>query len=322
MLNSKAREEMTHAFISALKEDVIPWRKCWSAAPVSITTGKEYRGVNNLMLSFQAAEKGYADTRWMTFQQAQNNGWRVRMGETPTRVEYWHYYDKRRKEAVDRDEVRRIQAGDPERMRDIRLAAHTYSVFNARQVEGVPPPARHQGNIYDPTVLKENRGLFLSALGVSLREGGDRAYYDPVSDKIIMPFPRHFDSDQDHINTLLHEAGHATGHSSRLDRDMSGTYGSEQYAREELRAEIASAFTAQALHTACPLEESPHFIQHKAYIQSWISILEQDPNELFAAIKDAEKISDHLMEHGALKMLSQPLPAAEPEPEEDVEWEL
>lgn len=99
--------------------------------------------------------------------------------------------------------------------------------------------------------------------------------------------------------TFLHECGHATGHPSRLNRDMSGGFGSESYAREELRAEIASAFTAQAIGLHLTDEQlQPHMELHKAYIQSWASALQDAPGELFRAIKDAEKISDYLIEKG------------------------
>jgi len=96
--------------------------------------------------------------------------------------------------------------------------------------------------------------------------------------------------------TLLHEAGHATGHISRLNRDMTGVFGSPEYAKEELRAEIASAFTAQEL--GLDYKQNEHMENHEAYVQNWIDVLENEPNELFAAIKDAEKISDYLIEKG------------------------
>lgn len=96
--------------------------------------------------------------------------------------------------------------------------------------------------------------------------------------------------------TLLHEAAHATGHESRLNRDMEGAFGSPEYAKEELRAEIASAFTAQILRI--DYSQNDYMENHEAYVQNWISVLENEPNELFAAIKDAEKISDYLIEKG------------------------
>jgi hypothetical protein len=133
-------------------------------------------------------------------------------------------------------------------------------------------------------------------MNVGFNEGGDRAYYSPAMDIVNMPEIERFKSEYAYMSTFLHEAAHASGASSRLNRDMTGTFGSQDYAREELRAEIASAFTAQA--TGIHYNQNDCMENHKAYVQSWISILENNPNELFSAIKDAEKISDYLIEKG------------------------
>lgn len=305
MWDNKARATLAKTFLDALKDDVIPWRKCWSAAPVSFSTGKPYRGINNLTLSFISGMKGYGDTRWLTFQQAQKNGWRVRKGEHAVRVEYWHYYDKSTKRNIERSEVRRIQREDPAQMKNICLAAYAYHVFNAEQIDGIPlqKAAAVSG---DTTAILAQRDAFLRNLGVGLQEGGDQAFYSPRTDIITMPFAQHFASDYGYLCTLLHEAGHATGHSSRLDRKLSNPFGSADYAKEELRAEIASAFTAQSLQLSYRESELGGGLKnHTAYIQDWISILENDPNELFAAIRDADKISDYLMEQGQLRELAQ-----------------
>lgn len=176
MWDNKARAALAATFLDALKDDVIPWRKCWAAAPVSFSTGKPYRGINNLMLSFISGMKGYQDTRWLTFKQAQNNGWHVRKGERAVKVEYWHYYDTETMKNLDRAEVRRIQREEPERMKNIKLAAYTYNVFNAEQIEGIPPQEAAIPPC-DIATLKSQRDTFLHNLGVGFREGGDRAYH-------------------------------------------------------------------------------------------------------------------------------------------------
>lgn len=304
MLESKARAALAETFLAALKDDTIPWRKCWNARPVSFSTGKPYRGINNLMLSFVADEQGYQDTRWMTYKQAQEHGWQVRKGEKSVRVEYWHYYDTKLKKTLDRDEIVRIQREDPDRMQDIRLAAYTYNVFNVEQIDGDIPRQKNAA-IQDPAKLKALRDEFLANLGVRFWEGGDRSFYLPRVDTINMPRASSFESDSGYVCTLLHEAGHATGHPSRLNRQLKNEFGSPDYAREELRAEIASAFTAQALKLPYQEGMSEDLIQnHKAYIQDWIAVLENDPNELFAAIKDADKITDYLLERGKLLELT------------------
>lgn len=306
MWENKARAAIAEAFLAALQEDQIPWRQCWSASPVSMSSGKPYRGINNLMLSWMAYQKGYQDTRWMTYKYAQDHGWQVRKGEKSVRVEYWQHYDAELKKALSRDEVIRIQQEEPERMEHIRLVAYTANVFNVEQVAGNIPPLQREETIQDPAALKRCRDAFLANLGVAFGEGGDRAYYSPGLDQIQMPLAETFTGDYSYMSTLLHEAGHSTGHPSRLGRDMSGGFGSPEYAKEELRAEIASAFTAQALRLPYREDELAFEMEnHKAYIQSWIAALKKDPDELFAAIKEANQIADYLLEHGKLLELAE-----------------
>lgn len=264
-LENKARGDLVEAFLAALKEDQIPWQKCWSAGPLSFSSGKAYRGINNLMLSYVADRRGYQDRRWMTYKRAQDNGWQVRRGEKSVRVEHWSYYDKALKKNLEPDEVRRIQREEPERMKDIRLAVYTSNVFNVEQIEGDIPPLKKKQEV-DVEQLAARRELLLANIGVAFGEGGDRAYYSPTHDKIQMPPAKSFTGDLAYMTTLLHEAGHATGHQSRLGRDLTGKFGSPEYAREELRAEIASAFTAQALQLPHSEEEAAFEIEnHKAY---------------------------------------------------------
>lgn len=326
---SKPRQALVDAFKAALHEDTLPWQQCWRASrPISVQTGKEYRGVNNLTLSFAAHLKGYTDPRWVTYKQALDRGWQVRRGEKSSRVEFWHYYDKQAGKVIDQSEVRRIQREQPERMKYIRLAAYSYAVFNAQQVDGVPQLPPQEAKV-DVARLKHGRDLLLHNLGVEFREGGSEAYYLPRTDSIHMPHAECFTSDYAYTCILLHEAGHATGHESRLNRDMGAPFGSPTYAREELRAEIASAFLSQSLGLKLDEQELKHHTdQHKAYIQSWISALDKDPNELFAAIKDADKIADYLMEKGRLLELGMSAEssrlqaqAPQPQPEASAEWE-
>ncbi|MCR4716373.1 MAG: hypothetical protein K5656_04250, partial [Lachnospiraceae bacterium] len=126
------------------------------------------------------------------------------------------------------------------------------------------------------------------------------AFYRPSEDSITMPPIESFWAEYNYLSTFLHEAGHSTGHESRLNRDLTGIFGSEKYAKEELRAEIASAFTTQAIGLEGTMSRE-HIDNHKAYIQSWIAEIKNDPNELFKAIIDATKISDYLIEKGNLK---------------------
>ena len=140
------------------------------------------------------------------------------------------------------------------------------------------------------------RNKLIENMKVGLKEGGNEAFYSIAEDMIVLPKINQFDNEFEYITTFFHEAGHATGHVSRFNREMPSARGTDIYAREELRAEIASAFAAQAF--GIDYTQNKYMENHEAYIQDYIKVLENEPNELFAAIKDAEKISDYLIEKG------------------------
>lgn len=298
MAASKVREELTAKFLAALNQGEIPWRACWAQnRPVNATTGKPYRGINNMMLSYMAEQRGYADPRWCTYNQAQERGWQVRKGEKSARVEYWAYYDLKDKKMLSWPEARKRVKEDPAYIQNLQLRCRCYTVFNAEQMDGIPklePAART-----DIGQLRQQRDTLLTNMGVDYREQGSQPYYSPAADCVVLPPEATFESTYAYMATFLHECGHATGHETRLNRDMTGAFGSEDYAREELRAEIASAFTAQALGMELTEDQLADQTQlHMAYVQHWASVIRDAPEELFRAIHDAEKISDYLLEKG------------------------
>lgn len=296
---NKLREEMAQSFIDALKEDRIPWEQGWQSLdhPRNAVSDYSYKGINNLWLSYIAGEKGYQDPRWCTFKQAQDQGWNVRKGEKGSRVEFWSLYDTKDKKKITQEEVKKIreQLTDAEFQERIKPVSSVYTVFNAEQIDGIPELDKIKIP-FSAEELISQRDVLLKNMDVDFHEGGNRAFYRPSDDSITLPFAESFQDAYTYMSTLLHEAGHATGHESRLDRPVRNTFGSPAYAKEELRAEIASAFTGQALGIDGMGKE--HLDNHKAYIQSWIETLENNPGELYAAIRDAEKISNYLIEKG------------------------
>lgn len=298
---NKVRSDMAQRFVDALSQGQLPWRACWrQQRPVNMTTGKLYRGVNALYLSYIADELGYADPRWCTYKQAQEKGWQVRKGEKSARVEYWAYYDRKQKKLLSWEDARRCLAADPNYMENLQLSCRVYSVFNACQMDGVPELL--QGTT-DIGTVRAQRDTLLLNMNVGYREQGDRAYYSSNDDQVTLPPEAAFDDTYSYMATFLHECGHASGHPSRLCRDMSGWHGTPAYAREELRAEIASAFTVQALGLELSDAQMEwHMEQHIAYVQSWAGVLQKNPEELFRAIKAAEEISDYLIEKGEFSL--------------------
>lgn len=276
-------------FIAALENGTAPWQKPWKAGephpfggiPYNPTTGKEYRGGNVGWLMLRQMHLGSTDSRWMTYKQALAEGAQVRKGEKSTKIEYWKRSIVMPKGATEGDDQDADEAkGKP------RLTRFPARVFNACQIDGLPPPEPR------PEVPEAFRHAeverVMERLGVPVQHGGNQAFYMQALDRIQMPKQSQFLEESGYWATLLHEGGHATGHPSRLNRDLSGGKGSESYAREELRAEIFSMMAGNALQ----LGHDPG--QHHAYVASWIRILKDDPREIYRAASDAQKMMDFL----------------------------
>lgn len=295
---------MSQKFLAALKEDKIPWKQEWVSMgrPVNPVSNTTYRGVNCLWLWVVAEEKGYDDPRFMTFKQASERGWSVKKGEKGSKIEFWSMYDTLTKKTLSGAEFHRLAKQLEEKGEDwserIKPVASVYTVFNAKQIEGIPE-LKTDRFLPDKDLISK-RDKLIDEIGVGFSEGHEGASYNPELDEIKMPSLGRFESEYAYMSTFLHEAGHATGAEHRMNRKIENTFGTEDYAREELRAEIASAFTSQAI--GLPGDDT--FRNHKAYIQSWIEIIENKPSELFAAIRDAEKISDYLIEKGGFEVIN------------------
>lgn len=295
---SKTRAALAEAFLASLQEGRIPWRACWQASrPYNVASKKPYRGINSVYLIYVSERMGWTDPRFCTFRQAQERGWKILKGSHGLPVEYWSYYDPKLGRALSWPEARVILMEDPEAEQRLQLRCRSSVVFNAAQIEGIPELVPASKTNIDE--IRSKRDTLLKNMRVGYRELGQKAYYSPSSDTITLPPETSFDDPYAYACTFLHECGHATGHPDRLNRDLSGAPGSESYAREELRAEIASAFTAQALGLSLTDEQLEHHLDlHKAYIQAWASRLAEAPEELLAAIREAERISDFLITHG------------------------
>ena len=314
MSQSKLREKIAQEFVNSLNEDRIPWKAAWAAErPYNATTDKDYNGLNSLWLSYVAGQKGYTDPRWATFKQAKDHNWNVRKGEHGTQIEFWSMYDTKNRKNLSMSEARGIIKAEPEREKDFVPNSKCYTVFNAEQLDGIPKLAERQSTI-DIEAVRGQRDTLIKNMGLTFVEGGNEAYYKGLRDTITMPPDTAFESTYEYMATFLHEASHATGHPSRLRRDLGGKFGSEKYAKEELRAEISSAMLSQTLGFGTDL--CAEMTNHKAYVQSWAQVIKDKPTELFAAIKDAENICDYLIEKGQFQLPERAQTAPEMAPEE------
>lgn len=295
---NRMREEMINSFIDCLKKDTIPWHRGWSSErPFNAVTNTEYHGANALWLTYNQQAQLYKDPRWCTFKQAQSKGWKIKQGSKGTKIEFWSLYDTEEKRKLTRTEAKQLtdELTAEEFTNRVKPVSNTYTVFNGEQIEGIPLYEIRK-NVLHLDEFLYGRNKLIENMKVGLKEGGNEAFYSIAEDMIVLPKINQFDNEFEYITTFFHEAGHATGHVSRFNREMPSARGTDIYAREELRVEIASAFAAQAF--GIDYTQNKYMENHEAYIQDYIKVLENEPNELFAAIKDAEKISDYLIEKG------------------------
>lgn len=307
------REQFAEKFISILEsEKPLEWVKGWGTQGVAIPyngeTGRRYNGINRMVLLFQGLEKDWADPRYYTFRQvSQMDGCKIRAGEKATAVEYWLVWDSKEKRSLTFREYEKLLKMDPSRKEaEFRVYAKTAYVFNAAQVEGLEPlPQQERPPLEENKLADEVIKTMSENMGVKLVYGGDEAYYRPSTDTIHLPPEEAFFSTEERISTTLHELAHSTAAPSRLDRPTAGLrQDPAMYALEELRAEIASCYTAAAID----LKISDSVVENnRAYVQHWLTAIKQDHNVLFAAIKDADKIADYMVEQGRVEVLREKL---------------
>lgn len=284
MQTSEYRKAVTERLIGMLESGTAPWQKPWDAGIAAMNrphnfNGRPYHGVNALMLWCTAIDKGYEDPRWLTFKQVNKLGGHVNKGEKAQIVEYWQW----------EKEVENPETGEKEKVPLEHPKVYRAAVFNADQCTGLPK-LRRQAQKWSPVERAEN---IIAANGVPVTHNTDgSAFYSPGGDFICLPPRESFATVDAYYSTLLHEVGHSTGHPTRLNREFGGQFGSEGYAREELRAELASTFLCGELGIATTGSDE----QHAAYVKSWVSALKNDYNEIFRAADDAEKICNYLYE--------------------------
>ena len=283
-------KEVAEKLIDQLQKGTAPWQRPWETIqggfPYNPTTGEEYHGGNVINLLMQ----GYQDPRWMTFRQASEIGAHVRKGEHGTRIIYWRYEGMQ--PVLDEDGNPKLDADGKQIKEEVRLERprpFISYVFNAEQIEGVPP-LELKAPEHSWTPVEKAEELLAKSGARIVHRPQSKAYYTPSTDTITLPVKEQFKDQEGYYSTALHELGHWTGHETRLNRDIHHPFGSEAYAKEELRAEIASMMLA--METGIP---NLGIENHAAYVQSWIKALREDPKEIFRASADAGKIFEYVM---------------------------
>lgn len=285
-------EKVADQIIEQLKEGTAPWTKPWQPGsfnlPHNPISGTRYRGANAVYLASTAQSKGYKDPRWLTYKQASSIDAQVMRGEKGTQVQYWKFSEQ--VPLVDDNGKPVLDDKGKKQMVSVKLErpkVFSAVVFNGDQIDNMPEFVRPELK-WDPTEKAEQ---ILESSGAKIvHDQNDRAFYTSFKDEIHLPSKEQFESSDRYYATALHELGHWTGHEKRLDRELGNPFGSIAYAKEELRAEIASMILGDELG----IGHDPG--QHVAYIQSWIQVLEEDPKEILRASSDAEKIKGYVMD--------------------------
>lgn len=297
-------QTITDKIVEAIEAGAGDWRMPWHSTdgvtgvnPVSVSTGKRYRGLNTLALWCAQQSKGYDSPTWGTFKAWKDRGASVRKGEKATQIVFWKTISGSETDPETGDTVKRDH-----------LMARGYYVFNAAQVEGYKPET------IAPTLPLNVRMTraedFLRAIPVIVEHGGNRAYCSRDTGRIRLPRFEQFDSAQDYYSTRAHETVHWSGHAGRLDRVFGKRFGDEAYAAEELVAELGAAFLCGHLE----LSNEPRR-DHAAYLASWLRVLKADKRAIFTAASKAQQAADYLIELAARAPVAEPAVVREaPEP--------
>ena len=269
--------KVTNQIIEQLENGSAPWLKPWQSSgtaatasmPHNAATGRAYSGIN-VMLLWAAP---YATHGWLTYKQATALGGNVQRGQKGTHIVFWSQFEKKNA-STDKMERFGFFKG--------------YTVFNVDQCEGLTT-----AKLYDaPTSFDttDTDAIHLaSANGATLQHGGDRAFFSPHHDLIQMPVQDAFDHINGYDATLLHELTHWSGSEKRLDRTLTGRFGDDAYAFEELIAEIGSAFLCVQLGVTLA------GLQHANYLATWLRVLKTDKRAIFTAASKAKQASEFLL---------------------------
>lgn len=274
---------VTERIVELLEQGVIPWRKPWrpeAGEHRNLVSKKPYRGINVFLLG----ALGYDSPFWLTYKQAKQLGGSVKKGEKGATVVFWKWLDKKEED----------ESGDLKQVKIPML--RYYTVFNLEQTEGIPAEKIPAGeDCAESEVLPIEAAVSLidsMPQRPAIGHGGNRAYYSPSRDRVQLPNMEQFDMVEEYYCAAFHELAHATGHSSRLDRkEVTGCnpFGSEDYSKEELVAEMTAAYLCGVTGI-----EQGTIENSAAYIQGWLKQLKDDRKLVIHAAAAAQKAADFI----------------------------
>ena len=278
-------QTVTDRIIEALEQGVKPWVCPWDKTfngglPMNFQSKKSYNGVNIMLLWMSASAQGFQRCEWLTYKQAQELGGQVRKGEKGTQITFYKTLEIEKENQKGEKETDKIPM------------LKTFTVFNVEQIDGLtlPPLPTTQENDEENGGFEalEHVETFIKNTEAKLTERGVQAFFCPSTDEVVMPTRDRFTKAADFYATALHELTHWTGGKKRLDRKQSGGFGSQDYAFEELIAELGSAFAIADLGVIGEY-------QHDSYIESWLTALKGDKRYIFKAAAQASKAHQFLV---------------------------
>ena len=291
-----SRKELVDRLLEQMEKGYAQTRAAWSrdglGRPYNPLSKAVYRGGNRFRLMVAAQEKGFKDPRWLTFKQASENNMKIKPGSKGVMLEKWIFY----KEVPVLDEKQQPVVGeDGKQVKELKRLdkpqVNYFWVFNGEQVEGLP---ELQKKTLTQDTYSKMADTFEHSSKCPIYFGKrDEAFYSPAKDEIYMPAKEAFKSNQARLAVQLHEMAHSTGHPDRLNRPLENKFGSIEYAKEELNAELSSIFLESELGIELDTD-SEALKDHSNYVKSWIAVLKDNPNEFFNACNVAEKVTDYL----------------------------
>ncbi|QDU80744.1 DNA primase TraC [Polystyrenella longa] len=280
-------QEITDQILALLDRGTVPWqnpirRGTGNGWPKNLTNNKQYRGINVFLLAMQAWDQGFGSDYWLTFRQAKAKGGSVRKGEQSSLVTFWKLVQSKEKETNEKI--------------TLPVLRH-YNVFNVEQCEGIKPPdepeSSAEANIFTPIEQAEQL-VSGYADGPEISTGSSKACYHPASDRVSIPSPERFTEAEEYYSTLFHELVHSTGHFKRLARGFnqgqSVSFGSPDYSKEELVAEMGAAFLNATAGISVPTIE-----QSAAYIDNWKKNIKGDKRLVVSAAGAAQRGVDWIL---------------------------
>jgi hypothetical protein len=280
MAKENGYEKITESIVAMLEGGTIPWRKPWDAsglAPTSLSTGKNYRGINHMILGMMGMIGKYETPYWGTYKQIAGRKGQIRKGEKATAITLWKPFER---ENADGDKVK-------------SFFMTTYNVFNIDQADWDNGGKPEMPELKEHNAIAEAEAMVTAYLadGPGLNPNGDAAYYAPSLDTVTMPPMGTFHDVEGYYSTLFHELTHSTGHASRLNREgitEGHRFGDADYSKEELVAEMGAAFLCSAVGIA----PDAHLENSASYIKSWLRALKDDPKMIVQAAGKAQKAAD------------------------------